>query len=255
MFIPVRLSVLAPAEIIPRTPSLVTSPMAGAVKEVLVDPGDYVNKGQLVATLDKTEFNGLYNVAVRELDKAKTELRTVIQAGYVDRKRKSDIAELESQVALKEVERDYAYKRLQQTDLRAQQDGVVILNDPDQWQGRPVVVGERILSIANPEQIQLEVWLPVKDAISLEKGGEVELYLDIDPLNPMLFKVAYASFSAQLTPDQTVSYRVVAEPAHQKIDPPRIGLRGSAKLYGQQVSLAYYLLRRPITFIRQMLGW
>lgn len=254
-FIPVHLTVLAPAEIIARTPTLVTSPLAGAVKQVLVKPGDQVFEGQLVATLDKTEFIGLYTVAERELDKAKAELRTAVQAGYVDRKKKSDIAELESQVRLKQIELDYARKRLQQTDLLAQQDGVAILNDPGQWQGRPVVIGERILSIANPEQIQLEVLLPVKDAISLEKGSDVMLYLDTDPLNPLLFKIVYASFSAQLTPDQTVAYRLVSEPKGPIEETPRIGLRGSAKLFGEQVSLAYYLLRRPITFVRQAFGW
>ena len=36
---------------------------------------------------------------------------------------------------------------------------------------------------------------------------------------------------------------------------PRIGLRGTAKVYGEKVSLFYYLFRRPITYLRQHLGW
>jgi len=45
----------------------------------------------------------------------------------------------------------------------------------------------------------------------------------------------------------------VADIQHEDL-PHRIGLRGTAKLYGEKVSLAYYLLRRPITFVRQHLG-
>ena len=35
---------------------------------------------------------------------------------------------------------------------------------------------------------------------------------------------------------------------------PRIGLRGTAKVYGSKVSLFYYLFRKPITFMRQLIG-
>ncbi|MCW4629909.1 hypothetical protein [Marinomonas rhodophyticola] len=57
-----------------------------------------------------------------------------------------------------------------------------------------------------------------------------------------------------MTQDQIIAYRIVAD-IHGDIKPPRIGLRGTAKLYGDEVSLAYYLLRRPLTFIRQFLGF
>ena len=36
---------------------------------------------------------------------------------------------------------------------------------------------------------------------------------------------------------------------------PRIGLRGTARIYGGDTTLFYYLLRRPITAARQWLGW
>jgi hypothetical protein len=35
---------------------------------------------------------------------------------------------------------------------------------------------------------------------------------------------------------------------------PRIGLRGTAKIYAGRVSLAYYLLRKPLAFMRRSLG-
>jgi hypothetical protein len=36
---------------------------------------------------------------------------------------------------------------------------------------------------------------------------------------------------------------------------PRIGLRGTAKIYGEQVSLFYYLMRRPLAALRQLIGF
>jgi hypothetical protein len=253
-FVPVRLSVLAPAEIIAKEPFMITSAIAGAVSEVLVKPGDDIRQGQTVVLLDKTEFKGHFDVAQRELERAQAELRTAEQAGYVDSRKKAEVAALESQVQLKTIERDYLQTKLAQTEIVAGKAGVAVLDDPEKWKGRPVVIGERILSIADPSRIQLEVQLPVKDAISLNRGNEVTFYLDTDPLAPLAFVVDYSSFESHLTPEQIVAYRIVAN----SLDPaalPRIGLRGTAKLYGESVPLIYYLLRRPITFVRQNVGF
>lgn len=253
-FLPVRLSVLAPAEIIAKEPLLITSAIAGAVSEVLVKPGDSIRQGQPVVMLDKTEFKGHYDVAQRELERAQAELRTAEQAGYVDSRKKSELAALESQVELKTIERNYLQTKLAQTEIIANKAGVAVLDDPEKWKGRPVVIGERILSIADPSKIQLEVRLPVKDAISLSRGNEVTFYLDTDPLAPLAFVVDYSSFEPSLTPEQIVAYRIVAD-STDVAALPRIGLRGTAKLYGERVPLVYYLLRRPITFVRQNLGF
>ncbi len=253
-FLPVRLTVLAPAEIIAREPVLITSAIAGAVSEVLVKPGDEVRQGQPVVLLDKTEFKGHFDVATRELERAEAELRTAEQAGYVDSRKKAELAALASEVQLKTIELNYLQTKLSQTEILAAKAGVAVLDDPEKWRGRPVVVGERILSIADPANIQLEVRLPVKDAISLSRGNDVTFYLDIDPLNPLAFVLDYSSYEPSLTPDQIVAYRIVASSSQSKVV-PRIGLRGTAKLYGERVPLIYYLLRRPITFVRQNLGF
>jgi hypothetical protein len=50
-----------------------------------------------------------------------------------------------------------------------------------------------------------------------------------------------------------LGYRLKAtldDPAHM----PRIGLRGTAKIYGEKVTLFYYLARRPLAAARQFLG-
>jgi hypothetical protein len=35
---------------------------------------------------------------------------------------------------------------------------------------------------------------------------------------------------------------------------PRIGMRGTAKIYAGRVTLGYYLLRKPLAFLRRSLG-
>ena len=48
-----------------------------------------------------------------------------------------------------------------------------------------------------------------------------------------------------------VSRRRLSDAAH----PPRIGLKGTAKVFGERVSLFYYLLRRPLAAARQFVGF
>ena len=50
------------------------------------------------------------------------------------------------------------------------------------------------------------------------------------------------------------SYPVLARVNDPTAPPERLGLRGTARVYGEPVSLFYYLLRRPITALRQWTG-
>ncbi|MNL84264.1 hypothetical protein D3C87_2121830 [compost metagenome] len=50
------------------------------------------------------------------------------------------------------------------------------------------------------------------------------------------------------------SYTVLARVDDPTAAPERLGLRGTARVYGEPVSLFYYLMRRPITALRQWTG-
>jgi hypothetical protein len=62
-----------------------------------------------------------------------------------------------------------------------------------------------------------------------------------------------ASYEATLSPSGLLGYRLKALFADGS-RVPRIGLRGTAKVYGERVSLFYYLMRRPLAAVRQLLG-
>ena len=128
-----------------------------------------------------------------------------------------------------------------------------MVDDPQAWKGRPVRVGERILSIADPARVEVTVMVPVKDAIVLEAGHELRLFLDTDPLHSLRGTVQYVVYESTMA-GEWPAYKVTAA-LHPSEPVPRIGLRGTARIYGQDTMLFYYLLRRPITAARQWLGW
>ena len=89
----------------------------------------------------------------------------------------------------------------------------------------------------------------------VELLSQDELFLDIDPLNPLAATLERTAYSAEPTADGVLSYRATA-----LLDPgagravPRIGLQGTARITGAPVSLAMFLFRRPISAARQFLG-
>jgi hypothetical protein len=74
----------------------------------------------------------------------------------------------------------------------------------------------------------------------------------VNPLSPFDAEIERASYEATPAPDGTLAYLVRARllPGQGL---PRIGLRGTAKVYAERVSLGYYLLRKPLAFVRRSL--
>ncbi len=250
---PVRLSVLAPAEVIPLEALEVRAPTDGVVDIMQVDPNEVVTQDQPLLKLDPTLILSRFAVARRKLAVAEAEYRQMAQKAVFDAESKALVTLLEGKRDLQKEEVSYLDTLLKQMEIKAGRAGIAIYNDPSDWVGRPVQTGERILTIADPEKVQLEVLVTVDDAISLQKGAEVRLFLAITPDRPLAATLHRAGFEAQPTPEGTMAYRVLAS-FLDGVTPPRIGLKGTAKIYGEEVSLLYYLLRRPLSAMRRWIG-
>lgn len=252
-FLPVRLSVLAPADITPRDAFVVAAPIDGVVIGLRVQPNQVVDKGTVLAELESADLKGMQDIAARALDVAKAELRRTQQASFVDPTRRADLAQLQAQVDMKSRELQLAQSRRQKASLNSDRSGVAVVDDPQSWKGKPVRVGERIMSIADPNKVEVTVMVPVRDAIVLEPGNEVRVFLDTDPLRSLPAIVQYVVYEPTMT-GEWPAYKVRASLLPEVV-PPRIGLRGTARIYGGNTNLFYYLFRRPITAARQWLGW
>lgn len=255
LFWPVRVSVLAPAQIIAHDPWVATAPLDGVVEQVIVQPNQTVAAGELLASLQATDLASAAELAGQASLLAEAELKTVQQSGFLDPRQKSRLAELEATVRMREIEHAHALERLQRASVRSAVEGVVVLDDPTLWSGRPVRTGERILLVADPRQVEIEIRLPVKDAIALEEQAEVRLFLDRAPLQPLSGKLRHAAYEPTEDSGQQMFYRLVASLDETTDSLPRLGLRGTAKIHGERVTLFFYLFRRPITAARQWMGW
>ncbi|MEI6558825.1 MAG: HlyD family efflux transporter periplasmic adaptor subunit [Rhodospirillaceae bacterium] len=253
LLLPVRQSALAPAEIVAASPVSVAAPIDGVIAHFQIKPNQPVKAGQVLFSFDDTTLKVQAASAERALGVALAELRQSNQGAMVDRKQGEKVSLNEAQVRLRQTELDYANNLLGRITVTAERAGVAVFADENDWIGRPVVTGQRILQIADPARTELNIEVPVRDAIVLTEGAPVDLFLDVDPLSPKPAILTSASYEAEITPAGTLSYRVRAA-FPEDLPPPRIGLQGTAKIYGDRVPLALYLFRRPLASLRQWLG-
>lgn len=253
MFIPVRLSALAPAEVIALNALSVAAPQDGVIQTFYVEPNQTVKQGDLLFTLDNTGVNNRYQVAIKALAVAKADALVVKQRAFNSPEGKAALASAIGKVHEKEAELASVKSLMSRIEVRAEQDGLAIFTDKNDWIGRPVQTGERVMRLANPKEAGLLVWLPTHDALNLEKGAEMKMFMHTDPLHPIVANLVQTSYQATLSPDNVASYRLKGEFAPSDTL-PRIGLGGTARITGEKSFLGYYLFRRPIAAVREWTG-
>ena len=256
LFIPVRQSVLAPAEIISLESIVLASPVEGVVREVLVRPNQAVLADQPLVALDDTTLRNRREVLLKSVGSAQAELLATTQKSFDNLQSRGDIAPLSGRVEERRAELAFIDEQLQHMALTAPKAGITVFGDPNDWRGRSVAAGERIMLIANPAKLGVLIHVPVGDAIAVDAGASVRLFLHVAPLSPMDGQVIETGYQALLSPDNIASYRVRATLAasSDQATQQRIGLKGTAKLYGGRVSLGYWLLRRPLAAAREWAG-
>ncbi len=254
--LPVRQSALAPAEIVALDATTIASPLDGVVKTFHVRPNQAVKAGDLLLSLDDTTLRNRLAVTAQSVAVADAEWIASSQKAFDNMQSKGDLTLLQGRTQEKRAELAAVQAQLTRIEVRAPHDGIAVFGSSDDWLGRPVVTGERIMQVANPQSAGVLIYLPMADALVLEEKAPVKLFLTVKPLSPLDATVTETSYQASLSPDNVSSYRLRATLApEQSLDDARIGLHGTAKISGGWVPLAYYLLRRPLATVREWSGW
>ena len=254
LLLPVRQTALAPTEIVSRQAQIISSPIDGVIEKIEVRPNQPVDAGTLLFSLDETTLRSRAEVLGKEVAVADAELQAASQRAFDNPQSKSELTLLEGRSQQRRAELAAVTAQLKRTKVLSPRGGVAVFSDPNDWLGKPVVTGERIMQVADPTQPAMLIQLAVADAIALEPGAEVTLFLTAYPLTPLKGKILETSYQARPSDEGVVAYRLLASidgaPEHA-----RLGLHGTAKLYGGRVMLGYYLLRRPLATMRAWSGW
>ncbi len=252
---PVRLTVLAPAEVVPRDAFLVRAPLEGVVDRFHVQPNQPVKENQPLFDLDTTSLRTRLGMARKAFEAASEEYRQSAQLAVMDEdKSRLEMSQRKGRMDEKAEELAYSEQLMDRVQVKAPRPGVAVFADASDWIGKSVAIGERVMQIADPGKVEVSIRLPVADAIELPGDARVTLYLTTAPQVSYSASLSYAAYQAEAGPDGLVAYKLRAAFDKDEV-PPRLGLTGTAKLHGHWVALSYYVLRRPLAGARQWLGW
>jgi multidrug efflux pump subunit AcrA (membrane-fusion protein) len=251
--LPIPMTALAPAEVVPLEAIIIAAPIDGSIDQILVDPNHAVKAGDILFRYVDTQARGALDVADREVTVAEAKLRQASQMAFVDPAAKRELAVARTELRLKQAEQSFAAEVFERTVIRAPRPGIAVYADKRELIGRPVSIGQRIMELADPAQTQFRLQVPADDALVLREGAKVRIFMDSDPLNPLSGSVTRASPMARAGDSGSLVFKTEAKVGNGEIMPP-LGHRGTAQISGERVSLAFYLLRRPIAGLRQRTG-
>lgn len=253
IFIRIPLRIVAPFEVVAKDPIVVTAPLEGIIDTIVAKPGQAVSPGDLLFQYDKRVPLQELKVAEKNVEITQADLDRNTVLGFKDQEALKELGSLKLKLEKAELERDLAAYQATKLDVKAEENGTVMIQNRDEWRGKPVKVGERILSINNPKRTKVEIRLPEDDNVTLNLDEPVKLYLNISPESSYYAKLTYISDYSSLSDAQLPSFIAEAE----WVTPPeevKIGLKGTAMLYGEEVSLFYFILRKPWAIFRNFVG-
>jgi multidrug resistance efflux pump len=251
--LPIRLSVLARGEVTPQDPVLLRAPLSGVIDRIQVQPNQPVKVGDALFDLDATALAGQFAMAAGERDAAQESFRASAQLAVTDDKGKLAMAQDRAKLEEKSIAAEYTGLELQRLHVTAPNAGVVVFSDRNDWQGKAVTLGEKVMTLADPAHVELAAWLPAAEAIDVAPGGKITLYPNASPTESYDAEITRVAYKAEVVENGLLAYRLQARFVNDS--KPRLGQMGTARVYGNWVPLIYYALRRPLTAARQWLGW
>lgn len=174
--------------------------VAGQIAEIAFSEGATVKKGDLLAKLDTTDYDFGLKLAEAQLNSAKwalKELETVTQKTDAI---KAKIEQAKSGVTTADIQVSIAKKRIEDTKLYSEIDGVIITEYKSA--GELVQAGFPVMSIGDPLKIWLRAYIPEPQSHLIKLGDKLKVTVDGLPDKSFNGTVTFISDQAEFTPKQ-----------------------------------------------------
>jgi Biotin-lipoyl like len=249
----IPLRVVAPCEIVPKDPEMIAAPLEGVIKQILVQPGEYVKKGDLLFTYEDRIINQELKVAQKQVQIIRSQYDRSRLRAFKDDEAIEEIKSLQYRLEQEKVRLKMAESNAKHLEVQASTDGICMVHNPEYWRGRPVQIGERVVMLFQPGKSKLKIFLPENDNIRFDRQKPIKLILNADPSSKYEAVLNYVAIQTSDNPQGGASFIAEAELTVPEAQ-IKVGSKGSAIVYGEEVRMGYWLLRKPLASIRHFLG-
>lgn len=252
LFVQVPSLAVAPARVVAASPVAVAPAMAGQVVDVPVRAGDDVRKGDVLIELDDSIARADLESARQALIVADIKEAQLRNMALRQPQARADLLIAEAEVVQARIDIDEAEMLLDLHKLRAPVAGRVVGERLDRLIGRPVNFGDVLLTLSDPDDVQVTADVAVTDSAFIYGLQNARFFPNDTPFSPAHLTTQRIPAAPELDARGTVSY-----PLHLTFSagsqPFAIGAEGIVQLSGPRAPLGYVILRKPITWVIQRL--
>ncbi|MCB1091319.1 MAG: efflux RND transporter periplasmic adaptor subunit [Verrucomicrobiae bacterium] len=244
LLVPVPHRVAASCEVQPQMMRQVAAPLDGLLEEVMVKPGDKVEKGQLLAKLDGKEIGWRHaqaladkEMALKKRDVARSTTRDVAEV---------QMAQLEADAAAVQVALlEYQKANL---EIRSPLDGYVLSGSLERSKGVPVSMGQKLFDIGPVDTMYLEIAVPDSDIAWVKDGMDLTMRLEARPREKFNATIREIYPVSESKDSENVFICIAA--IDNRENELRPGMRGKVRIESGYRSLGWVLFHKPWDFVR-----
>ncbi len=238
MFMPVPYRIHCDCTAEPVNRSFSVAPYEGLLENTFVEPGDVVQRDQILARMDGREIRFKIAGLVAERDRAARK-RDIHRANNEI----SDAIRADLERKRFETELEVMQHREQNLEVRSSIAGIVLSGSLDRRQNYPVKVGQTLYEIAPIDPIRVELSIDAEEIMHLSKDQTVYLRFDGFGTETLAGRISRIRPSSTIRDEQNVFVaEVILTNTDKEIRP---GMDGKARVIGPRHTLGWTLFHRP----------
>jgi biotin carboxyl carrier protein len=248
MYVPVTYKVRCNCTVEPVLRRFAVAAFDGLVESGFVEPGDLVEKDQVLAEIDgrtiRWELLGVSSERKQSMRQREIEL--------ADRNiPKTLLAELENR-RLTAAEEVLKYKQ-DHLKIRSPISGVVLSGSLERAEAASVTTGQVLFEIGPIDPVKIEIAIPADDATQVKKGHPVTVWIEGQEDRPL------ESVIERIHPRSEIRDALNIFVAEIRFENPeetlRPGMKGVVRIDAEKRSLGWSLFHKPINYLRSRLTW
>ena len=248
LMIPMDYKVTCQVELQPILRRFVASPFAAQLKTCLVEPGDVVEQGQLLAVLEGREIQWELSGVLSDLEKAKKE-----RNAYLSERSFGLAAIARHQAQRMQNQASLLQERLSQLEIRSPIAGVIVSGDLKDTEGAPLEMGQALFEVAPLDRMKVHIGVPEDDIRHVKNQMLTSVQLDAMPSESLTATVSSIRPTAEIFEDDNVFIAEAEMDNSERLLRP--GMRGQAKVSTGKQPLGWNLFHKPTAWLVGWLRW
>jgi biotin carboxyl carrier protein len=248
MFLPITYRVRCNCVTEPVSRRFAVAPFDGQILAGLVEAGDIVSKGQVLAEMDGRKIRWDLAGVTAERKQSIITRGTELKDRNVPKAR---LAELEfDRLVSEESILQYHQENLK---IKSPIDGVVLSGSLERAEAASIETGQVLFEIGPVKPMSVEVAIPAEEIAQIKVGYSAKIWIDGQEDEPLTGEIKKIHPRSETRDAKNV---FIAELEFENEDERlRPGMKGSARLDGERRSLGWSLFHKPVNYVRSRLTW